>query len=303
MVDGVYVIHQSSSIPIYSKMFDNSSLTSVGDDLVAGLMSAIIKFGEHIQIGQITNFDSAEHRVVVASSNNNILAVVLDPRKHRIQDPHSLSAYLLEEFEKRFPELKEESLPTEINTREFNDIVTKVIDLNVLPFFYNVVTWANKEFGGEVFVRQEQFTSDEKSVIIDIVLDRGEKPKHLMDRITDRIIGKDFSRDTAYVKVIEGQAGSGEISEFFKLCSTFGRRRGNDDVPSYFPSLAVVVAQSYSPTVPRIIDSLQKKNGKHILVPEAAPRIAKMIKQPPKSHQCYVQLWKWDQQYPDLVYE
>jgi hypothetical protein len=106
-----------------------------------------------------------------------------------------------------------------------------------------------------------------------------------------------------YIKVIDGQAGSGEIKEFFDLCSTFGRRRKKENKPSYFPSIAVVIAKSYSPTVPRLFEKLRKNGRYHILTPIAAPGIAKKVNKPPKSHQCLIQCWKWEGQYPDLIFE
>jgi hypothetical protein len=302
LVDGIYVINKSSNIPIFTNSFSNESDTQ--SDLLGGLMSAIISFGEHLQIGQITNFDSTDHRVVITNSDKNILAIAYNPLEHNIQDPHSLAGYLLEIFESKFPEVKNEELPTELNTDDFTGILTKTMQLNEFPFYYKTLNWAQKEFGGELYTRQDQFTSDNDQAIIDIVLDRGTREqKGLLDRITDKIVGEDFSKDIVYIKVIDGQAGRGEIEEFFNLCSTFGRRRKKENKPSYFPSIAVVVARSYSPTVPRIFDKLSKKGESHILTPKAAPDIAKRMNRPPKSHQCSIQCWKWEGQYPDLIYE
>ncbi|MFW9993794.1 MAG: hypothetical protein ACFFD4_17245 [Candidatus Odinarchaeota archaeon] len=304
MVNAIYIVNKFSGTPVYTKTIDESSSISVDDSLVGGFVSAITQFAEHLQIGNITKFDTANHEVVVLNSPFSILAIVFDPLGQKIRDPHSLAGFLLEEFERRYPELDEKQIPTQFDTSEFDDIVDKNINQGQMPFFYRVMEWSKKEFSGEIYVRQEQFTADEKPVIIDLILDRGEKTdKDLLGKITDRITGEDFSRDVVYVKIIDGLAGSGEIKEFFETCATFGRRRQKEDAPSYFPTIGVVVAKSFSSTVPRIFESYRDKGNRHYLIPKATPRISRVINRPPKNYRCHVQCWKWEKQYPELVYE
>lgn len=304
MVSGIYILNKETSIPLYSVPITKDGFNPNNGDLVSGLMGAIVKFSEHIQIGQITNFDTQEHKIIVASSASNILSLVYDQKRQSIRDPHYLAAYLLDEFERKYPELRDSEPPVDFDTTGFDKIISDALSLNMLPFFYNVVKWAKKEYGGEPLLHQQAYTENEEPVVIDIMLDRGNRDiKGILDRVASRVIGEDFSKDIIYIKVVDGQAGAGEIREFLNMCSAFGRRRGHDSIPSYFPSIAVVVARSYSPTVPRIFAELQNNGDAHYLIPEAAPRIAKSINKPPKSHQCLIQCWQWDKQYPDLVYE
>lgn len=302
MVEAVYVINKESGIPLYHKSYSNN--TTIEEGLLGGFISAIANFGKDVKIGNIKSFDTDENRLVLVGSEDKILAVIYDPTKDNNLDVYSLAGILIEEFNKSFPSLKGNIPAERINTLEFDSTIETVLSSKKKPFFYEVMEWAKKEYGGELFIRQNQFTKDEQSIVIDIVLDRGKmKTSGLVDKISSKIIGEDFSKDVVYIKVIDGIAGSGEAKEFFNACKTFGRRRSEKQIPSYFPTIAGIVAKDYSPTFERILRDLNKKDEKYILIPEAAPRIAKMINRPPKTHQCQIQCWKWATSYPELVYE
>ena len=301
MVEAVYIINRNSGIPLYHKSFSNQP---VEEGLMSGWISAISNFGNDIKIGNIKSFDTDSNRVTIVTSDDKLLAVLYDPTKEANLDSHSFAGLLIDEFDKAFPQLKGSSVPPELQTTVFDDTLDSFIKAKKKPFYYQTIEWAKKEFGGDLFIRQKQYTKDETPFVVDIVLDRGEmKNSGLIDKLTNKIVGEDFSKDVIYIKVVDGQVGSGEAKEFLEACRTFGRRRSKEDTPSYFPTVAVIIAKDYSPTFSRILENYNKKDGKYILTPEAAPRIAKMINKPPKTHRCYIQCWKWDGDYPDIIYE
>ena len=307
MVKAVAIISKNSGLPLYSRSF-GADVLNMDESLLGGLISAVVSFGESLQIGRLTNFDTATYKMLVSCSAYHIVTLLFNHKDDPLPEAHSVAGQLIDEFEHSFPQLLVGPPPREFDTHGFDLVVDKILSVNKKngkPFYYKALEWAKKEFGGEPLLHQQQYNHEEVPISIDLVMDRGErKEKGFLDIVAEKIIGEDFKRDMTYIKVIDGQAGGGEVKEFLKSCSTFGRRKKAESGSSTaFPSMAVIVAKSYSPTVERFIETLPKKGKNHVLMPEAAPSIAKLVNMPPKSHQCLVQCWLWDKEFPELIME
>lgn len=292
-------MHSESGLPLFSKLKDN-----IDDVLFSGLLTAIKSFISELSLGGLSSFSTDEKNFYL-TGRETITTCIISEKSLDFKEVYSLAIELSSKFETMFG--------TEIQDRvdvsyfyKFQETLDDVLNKknSDIPFDIKVAEFVKKEFGENISYQPKLKNNEEKFITIDLLVDNGSNISGLRNKVISRV-HKSFSRDTTFIKVIDGVAGRAESKQFLDLIKTFGARFSGPKDPEifgYFPRKAVIIARNYSPTVFEELDNLKRHSTKafipatHIL-PTAGAHSA------PDDMKCYVELWKWkDDSYPERIF-
>ncbi|MEM2145504.1 MAG: hypothetical protein QW279_09085 [Candidatus Jordarchaeaceae archaeon] len=194
--------------------------------------------------------------------------------------------------------------------KDFSEKLEEILKEKEVPLLLQAVEFAKKEFGGQVSIRPELRVGRGRTVVIDIVVDRGKKKAaSILDKLVQKVWAA-FSEDITFIKVIDGVAGRGEVVDFIESLKSFGdeslrgfhenKEYSSEEFP-YFPAQAAIIARDYSSTVFEEVEKLQRVEGK-AYIPGVHVTWGARGKRFPVSSKCFIELWKWKQDYPERVF-
>ena len=297
-VDGFVIMETESGIALFSKL-----QSSIDENLFSGFLTAIRSFAKELSLGGVSSFTTDE-KTIYLIARNYITVAIIAPNEISFDNIYSLGYKIGEEFEDTY-NLSLNTIRDSDQYIHFNEVLTKLIDQSEIPFLIKTAEFAQKEFGGELSIQPQLKNRDGKLIKVDLVVDRGKKRSHgVMDHLTV-IIFNAYSEVISFIIVIDGTAGRGEVLDFLDILKTFGKlthHKENADEFPYFPAMAVIIANDFSPTVYEELKILPKFKGKaNIPGTHVSPDAA--MRGTPKSVKCFIELWKWhDNAYPERIF-
>jgi hypothetical protein len=299
-IDGIVIIDAVSGVPLFSK------LDTIDSTLFSGFVTAIRNFSSELCLGGLSSFTTEEKNIFLAARKRVVTAIIA-PANIEFKKVYSLAYQIGEAFEEMYA-LTE--TPDQEKFKDFSEKLEEILKEKEVPFLLQVVEFAKKEFGGEVSIRPELKLEHGKTIVIDIVVDRGKKKAEgVLNKLVQRVWAA-FSENITFIKVIDGVAGRGEVVDYIESLKSFGDEslRGfhdNKKVTSeefpYFPAQAAIIARDYSPTVFEEMEKLQRVEGK-ACVPGDHVTWGARGKRFPDSSKCFIELWRWKQDYPERVF-
>lgn len=299
-IDGIVIIDAVSGVPLFSK------LTSIDSTLFSGFVTAIRSFSSELSLGGLSSFTTEEKNIFLAARKRVVTAIIA-PASSESKKIYSLAYKIGEAFEEMY-EITE--TPDLEKFKDFSEKLEEILKEKEVPLLLQAVEFAKKEFGGQVSIRPELKVGHGKTVVIDIVVDRGKKKAaSILDKLVQKVWAA-FSEDITFIKVIDGVAGRGEVVDFIESLKSFGDEslRGfhenkghvSEEFP-YFPAQAAIIARDYSSTVFEEVEKLQRVDGK-AYIPGVHVTWGARGKRFPVSSKCFIELWKWKQDYPERVF-
>ncbi len=297
-LEGILIMHAESGLPLFSKLKDN-----IDDVLFSGLLTAIKSFINELSLGGLSSFTTDENNFYLIG-RESITTCLISKKNLDFKEVYSLAVEISTEFEKMFGLELEGQIDVNHYTK-FQKTLDSILNkqANEIPFDIKVAEFVKKEFGENISYQPKLKNNEGKYITIDLLVDNGSKNSGFRNKFISRV-HKSFSRDTTFVKVIDGIAGRAESLQFLDSIKTFGSRfSGPKDTETYayFPRKSIIIARDYSPTLLEELD-FKKHAGKsfipatHIL-PTAGAHTA------PDDMRCYVELWKWSEEsYPERIF-
>ncbi|MFW9991716.1 MAG: hypothetical protein ACFFD4_06625 [Candidatus Odinarchaeota archaeon] len=295
-IDGIIIFDSVSGLPLFSKLVDDK----IDDTLFSGFASAIRQFSDQLSLGGLSSFVT-EEKIIFLAARSRIITAIIAPVDLEYKKVYSLAYRIGEKFEQTY-ELVEE-VPDQAKFRDFNEIIDKTLKEEEIPFLIQATEFARKEFGGAVSVQPKLQMRGGQLGVIDIVVDRGEKKSSFRGKLFIKLRKLTaFSEDLTFIKVVDGVAGRGEVMDFLDSLKEFGddRDESTEEFP-FFPSRGVVIARDFSPTVFEGLEKIQRFGGKAALSGDHVTRRAK-LKAAPDVARCFIELWKWKEDYPERVF-
>ncbi|WXG42089.1 MAG: hypothetical protein WED07_15220 [Candidatus Freyarchaeum deiterrae] len=299
-IDGIVIIDSVSGVPLFSK------LDTIDSTLFSGFVTAIRNFSSELSLGGLSSFSTEEKNIFLAARRRVVTAIIASTDLE-FQKVYSLAYQIGAAFEDMY-ELTES--PDQDKFKGFSTRLEGILKEKEVPFLLEAAEFAKKEFGGAISIRPELKVEHGKTMVIDLVVDRGKRnPEGVLNRLVQRR-WKAFSEDITFVKVIDGIAGRGEVMDFIDSLRSVGEESGMhirnhkdraaEEFP-YFPARAAVVARDYSPTVFEEMEKLLRVEGKACIAGDQITRQARG-KYFPDSSKCFIELWKWKEGYPERVF-
>jgi hypothetical protein len=138
--------------------------------------------------------------------------------------------------------------------------------------------------------------ADGQDYEVPIILDWGKfQPSGIADKTALSITGPDFQKDIEYVVFNPGRITVREILTFINNCKYTGRRRKEEDNPSYWPKAAIFIAKEFPvPDLKKHFEDekVRKHDLHHYLTPEAAPKLLPGRSAPP-SQRCNLKFFEY----------
>lgn len=292
-------MHSESGLPLFSKLKDN-----IDDVLFSGLLTAIKSFINELSLGGLSSFSTDEKNFYL-TGRETITTCIISEKNLDFKEVYSLAIEISSKFETMFGNEIQDRVDVSYFNK-FQEVLDTILNKkdNEIPYEIKVAEFVKKEFGENISFQPKLKNNEEKFITIDLLVDNGSKTSGLRNKLASRM-HKSFSRDTTFIKVIDGVAGRAESKQFLDLIKTFGSKFSGPKDPemfSYFPRKSVIIARDYSPTVFEELENLKRHSNKafipatHILATAGAHSA-------PDDMKCYVELWKWkDDSYPERIF-
>ena len=297
-LDGILIMHSESGLPLFAQLDQK-----IDEVLFSGLLTAIKSFINELSLGGLSSFSTDEKNFYL-TGREKITTCLISNKQLEFKDVYALSLQIGSQFENKF----ENEISNQIDVsyfKSFEKDLQNILDKDRdIPFIIRVAEFVKKEFGDNISYNPKLKNNNGKYITIDLLVDNGEKISGFKNKVATKF-HKSFSKETIFIKSVDGVAGRAEVKQFLDLSQTFGGRfSGSSDpeVYNFFPRKMVVVAKEFSPTVFEDLKTLKKHNNKsfipasHIL-PTASAHSA------PEPMHCYVECWQWQNSgYPKLIF-
>ncbi len=294
-IDGVIVLDKKSGIPLFSNLNGD-----IEPELFSAFVAAVGHFAQDLAIGSLTSFTTEDKTVFVAQRERTITALVI-PRSIEFQENYSLAHEIGERFEEQY------RIPTRPQPEDYQDFkktVEQFLRNRRYPFLRRVASYAQKRFGGEVTLRPQLMRRDGSEAVVDILVDSCKKRTGLNGDSSNELGVLALSQDVTFFKVIDGEAGRGEVLDFMDAAGDFGigiMKRGELTIIPYPPARVVIVARDFAPTAIEEVRSLPRHEGTPFLDLSGAYKGVR-IRGVPKEVRCAVELWMWhDDSGPEVL--
>ncbi len=303
MIDGLFIIQRKSGVLLYEKMLESSKIDA---DLFSSLLTAIRAFSAEIHMGELTSFTTQNKTLLISQAENATVAVML--KGNASIDEWQGKAY---EIGKQFNEAYDVSAFNGNRSQfvTFNETVDLILNQKSDSLVIQVAKWAGKEFGGDIHVQQTLINSTNTTVPIDIIIDKGEL-KDLRKR--EKLINKFFpgyNRDITFIKIFDERASQNDVEQFIETCKDFGYECSSKErcekYFDYFPSKVIILARNFSPLVSERLEEITKKEKrrkKHYIQSNHLTKHAKFKSIGSSIFNCYIELWKWKEPYPERIF-
>ncbi|MFX0094038.1 MAG: hypothetical protein ACFFBD_20030 [Candidatus Hodarchaeota archaeon] len=295
-IDGIIIFDSISGLPLFAHLDE-----SIDSTLFSGFLTAIRQFSSELSLGGLSSF-TTEEKTIFLAARSRVVTAIIAPADLEFQKVYSLAYQIGEKFEDTY-EIPES--PDEEKFKGFSEKLNEIIKKEEVPFLLQAAEFAKKEFGGEVSIRPTLKVREDrggKTATIDIIVDRGEKKGESFGTRAVKRRWIAFSEDITFIKVVDGVAGRGEVIDFFDSLKGFGDDKDDttEEYP-YFPARAVVVARDYSPTVFEEVEKLTRHKGKAVITGDHITWRAR-IGSFPDAGKCFIELWKWKEDYPERMF-